>query len=110
MQENHIIIEFNWSLTSYGILDVHVISRFKENRSKIDEYSIQNRVQFHLILNDIWLNLVGKIIIDRVSHILRLKQLLKFFLINDILVKGFNKNVKTSFLFIRIKANTEDVI
>lgn len=82
-----------------------MVTFFKQNRWMIDENSIQNWVNAHLVLSNIRLNSVTKIVVNWVFHVVRFKVIFKSFLVDLVIFKHLTHYVQTSLTFICIQTN-----
>jgi len=108
VQKAHVSVEVYFAAPLHRVLYIQVVTLFKQNRRLVNEHTIQNRVQSHLVLGDVWFDLMSEIVVNGVSHVIRLKVILESFLVNLVVLKHFAEDVQAALPLICVKPNLED--
>jgi len=86
-----------------------VVARLKQDRRVVNELPVQNWVHTDDVFINLWLNLVGHIVIDRVSHVFG-QHVFETFLIEHVIIEDLNQNIQETFILIRIESDLKDLV
>jgi hypothetical protein len=87
-----------------------VIALLKQDWCVINEDSVEDWMETDLILRNVWFDLVGKVVVYRVTHVVGSEEIFEAILVDYFVLENFNKHIKTSLLFICVESDLENSI
>ena len=109
MEELHVLIESNSAYFLDAHLDVKVVTLFEENRRVIYWNTVVDRVNSHIVFVNLRLDIMGNIIIYRVTHVLG-QNVSESLVVDLVIVKYFDHANQISGLFRGIETYFENLV
>jgi hypothetical protein len=93
VEEFHVLVELNAPVSLNYVSNLKGITRFEQDWRAVNKATIQFRVDSNHVLVNLWLYLVGYIVINRIAHVLR-EHILEALLIERIVIEHFYENIE----------------
>ena len=107
MEEPHVSIEIYWANSLDRVFDIEMITSFEEDGGVVDEDTIQDGVDAHLVPDDLWPDFVHQVEIDWVLHVFRTELVCVASLILNIVLEDLDHHFESASVFTSIETNAE---
>lgn len=108
MQELHVLIEVDRTLTLNRVLHIQVVAFLKQNRREVNWHAIMDRVDAHIVLNHTGLYAVLHVVVDRIAHVLRHRRAEALVVHLELaILEHFDEHVQLPRVFVRVETYLE---
>lgn len=108
VQVPHVPVEVHCAHSLHSVFHIKMVSLLKQNRCMVHKHSIQNGIKTDLVLNHLRSNLMRQVVVNRISHVVRLEVVLKTLLVDHVILEGFHHDVEGAVVLVGVETNSED--